>query len=252
MRIAKKKLPEMLLELGVITKEKLNECIKIQQQTGKNLQDILLEKKYITEEVLVETLSEQLQIPHIRVSNYSIPKEVLAEVPESLAKQYQVLPISVTGDILTLAMSNPLNILALDDIRMITGKEIEPVIAMPSELREVIERNYSGDRASELFASLLAEHAQQEELEEVKTVTEEVEDVSKVESVEEDEPVKKMARLIVLDALERGASDIHIEPFEKIIRVRYRVDGVLEEAKSPPKSIQSNLIARFKILSGCR
>jgi len=251
-RIAKKRLPEMLLDLGVITKEKLNECIKIQQQTGKNLQDILLEKKYISEEELVETLSEQLQIPHIRVSNYAIPKEVLAEVPEGLAKQYQVLPISVTGDILTLAMANPLNILALDDIRMITGKEIEPVIAMPSELHDVIEKNYSGDRASEIYASLLAEHSQQEELEELKSSSEEVEDVSKIESVEEDEPVKKMARLIVLDALERGASDIHIEPFEKIIRIRYRVDGALEEAKSPPKSMQSNLVARFKILSGYR
>ncbi len=252
MRIAKKRLPEMLLDLGVITKEKLNECIKIQQQTGKNLQDVLLEKKYISEEELVETLSEQLQIPHIRVSNYAIPKEVLAEVPEGLAKQYQVLPISVTGDILTLAMANPLNILALDDIRMITGKEIEPVIAMPSELHDVIEKNYSGDRASEMYASLLAEHSQQEELEELKSSSEEVEDVSKIESVEEDEPVKKMARLIVLDALEKGASDIHIEPFEKIIRIRYRVDGALEEAKSPPKSMQPNLTARFKILSGCR
>ncbi len=252
MRIAKKRLPEMLLDLGLITKEKLNECIKIQQQTGKNLQDILLEKKYISEEELVETLSEQLQIPHIRVSNYAIPKEVLSEIPEGLAKQYQVLPISVTGDILTLAMANPLNILALDDIRMITGKEIEPVIAMPSELRDVIEKNYSGDRASEIYASLLAEHAQQEDLEELKSSREEVEDVSKIESVEEDEPVKKMARLIVLDALERGASDIHIEPFERIIRIRYRVDGALEEAKSPPKTMQSNLIARFKILSGCR
>lgn len=243
----------MLLDLGLITKEKLNECLKIQQQTGKNLQDILLEKKYVTEEELVETLSEQLQIPHIRVSNYAIPKEVLAEVPEGLARQYQVLPISVTGDILTLAMANPLNILALDDIRMITGKEIEPVIALPSELRDAIEKSYGGDKTSEIYASLLAEHAQQqEEVEEVSTSNEEIEDVTKIEAVEEDEPVKRMARLIVLEGLERGASDIHIEPFEKIIRIRYRVDGVLEEAKSPPKSMQANLTARFKILSGCR
>ncbi len=250
MRVAKKRLHEILLDLGIITKEELTECIKIQQQTGRNIQDILLEKKYINEINLVETLSEQLQIPHIRVSNYAIPKEILELVPESLAKQHQVLPISVTGNVLTLAMANPLNILAIDDIRMITGKEIEPVIVMPSELREAIEKNYSGDRASEMFASLFAEQTLQEEIEERNI--EDIEDVSKIESDEEDEPIKKMARLIILDALERGASDIHLEPFEKIIRVRYRVDGVLEEAKSPPKSIQSNLIARFKILSGCR
>ncbi len=250
MRVAKKRLHEILLDLRIITKEQLNECIKIQQQTGKNIQDILLEKGYINEINLVETLTEHLQIPHIRVSNYAIPKEILELVPESLAKQHQVLPISVTGNILTLAMANPLNILAIDDIRMITGKEIEPVIVMPSELREAIEKNYGGDRTSEMFASLFAEQILQEEIKEENI--EDIDDVSKMESVEEDEPIKKMARLIILDALERGASDIHIEPFEKIIRVRYRVDGVLEEAKSPPKTIQPNLIARFKILSGTR
>ncbi|MCX8065138.1 MAG: ATPase, T2SS/T4P/T4SS family [Candidatus Hydrogenedentes bacterium] len=253
MRTAKKRLSELLLEMGLITEEKLKECIQLQKQTGKSLQDILLEKGYITEEELVETISEQLQIPHIRVSNYSIPKEILEIVPENIARNHQILPISVTGDVLTLAMANPLNIMAIDEITMITGKMIEPVVALPSELREAIERNYRGDRTSEIYETILAEHSQrQDELEEIATSVEEVEDVTKIEEVEEDEPVKKLARLIVLEALERSASDIHIEPFERMIRVRYRVDGVLEEAKSPPKSMQANLIARFKILSGCR
>ncbi|HOV32164.1 MAG TPA: ATPase, T2SS/T4P/T4SS family [Candidatus Hydrogenedens sp.] len=249
MKVPKKRLDEILLELGKITEEQSSECIKIQQKTRKNIQDILLEKGYINEVDLVETLTEHLLIPHIRVSNYAIPKNILEIVPENLARQYQVLPIYLLGNNLTLAMANPLNILATDDIRMITGKEIEPVIAMPSELREAIEKNYSGDRTSEM-ESLITETKLQDAIEEESI--EDIDDISKSEFIEEDEPIKKMARLIILDALEKGASDIHIEPFEKIIRVRYRIDGVLEEAKSPPKSIQPNLIARFKILSICR
>ncbi len=253
MRDTRKRLTDILIEIGLVSKEKLEECLQIQRRTGKNLQDVLLEKGYVDEEKLIETMSEHLQIPHIRISNYSIPKEILDIVPEHIARNHQVLPISVTGDVLTLATANPFNIMAIDEIHMLTGKTIEMVIALPSELKEAIDKNYRGDRTSEIYANLLAAHSQsQGELEELSATSEEIEDVTKIEDIEEDEPVKKLARLIVLEALERNASDIHIEPFEKVIRVRYRVDGVLEEAQSPPKSMQANLIARFKILSGCR
>ncbi len=250
-KIAKKRLPDMLMEQNLVTQAQLTECINLQRATGQSLPTLLVEKGYLSEEDLVVTLSEQLGIPHIRVAHYSIPKEVLAEVPETLARQYQMLPVSVTGDVLTLAMADPLNIMALDDLRMLTSYDIEPVVAVASELRDAINRHYGGDKAENLYKSLLAGGVEASELEEVRQ-SNEIEDVSKIEAGAEDEPVKKLVRLILYNGLERGASDIHVEPYEKIMRIRYRVDGTLEEAKGPPKSLQHNLIARLKILAGCR
>lgn len=250
-RATKKRLPDMLLEQNLVTREQLQECINQHRQTGQSLPSLLVQNEYLSEEDLVITLSEQLGIPHIRVAHYSIPKEVLSEVPETLARQYQMLPVSVTGDVLTLAMADPLNIMALDDLRMLTSYEIEPVVAVASELAGAINKHYGGGKAEDLYESLVGKEDKAGDLEELKT-TDDIEDVSKLEAGAEDEPVKKLARLILFNALERGASDIHIEPFEKIIRIRYRVDGTLEEAKAPPKSLQPNIIARFKILCGCR
>jgi type IV pilus assembly protein PilB len=242
----------MLLEQDLVTRAQLEECIGLQRTTGKSLPKILVEKGYLGEEDLVVTLSEQLGMPHIRLAHYSIPKEVLAEVPETLARQYQMLPVSVTGDVLTLAMADPLNIMALDDLRMLTSYEIEPVVAVSSELENAINKHYGGDRAEDLYSELVAEGPGEREGMEVLSDKDEIEDVSKLEHGAEDEPVKKLTRLILFNALEKGASDIHVEPFEKMVRLRYRVDGTLEETKGPPKSLQHNIIARLKILAGCR
>ncbi len=251
-RITTKRLPEMLLEQDLVTQEQLKECMELHRSTGRNLQDLLVEKEFLSEEDLVITLSEQLGIPHIRVAHYSIPKEVLSEVPETLARQYQLLPVSVTGDVLTLAMGNPLNIMALDDLRMLTSYEIEPVVAVASELADAINRHYGGGKAESLYQSLVGDNGEQEGMEEIEVQDEDIEDVSSLEMGAEDEPVKKLTRLVLFNGLERGASDIHIEPFEKNIRLRYRVDGTLEEAKAPPKSLQQNITARLKIIAGCR
>jgi type IV pilus assembly protein PilB len=250
-RATKKRLPDMLLEQKLVTQEQLSECINLHRQTGQSLPSLLVSKEYLSEEDLVITLSEQLGIPHICVAHYSIPKEVLTEVPETLARQYQMLPVSVTGDVLTLAMADPLNIMALDDLRMLTSYEIEPVVAVASALAGAIDKHYGGGKAEDLYASIVGTDGDDADLEELKA-TDDIEDVSKLEVGAEDEPVKKLARLILFNALERGASDIHLEPFEKLIRIRYRVDGTLEEAKAPPKNLQQNIIARFKILCGCR
>ncbi len=250
-KVMKRRLPDLLLEQGLVSEEQLRECIGLQRTSGNNLAHILVERGYLAEEDLVVTLSEQLGIPHIRVANYTIPKEALAEVPETLARQHLMLPISITGDVLTLAMANPLNIMALDDLRMLTSFEIEPVVAVESELVAAIEKNYGGGKAHDLYDELVSGSTKDKELD-VVDEDEGVEDVSELETGAEDEPVKRLTRLILYNALEQGASDIHIEPFEKIVRLRYRIDGSLEEAKGPPKSLQQNLIARIKILSGCR
>lgn len=253
-KIQKKRLPDMLLEEGLVTREQLAECIEIHRVTGQSLPTLLVEKGHLSEENLVITLSENLGIPHIRVANYSIPREVLNEVPEALARQYQMLPVSITGEVLTLAMADPLNIMAIDDLHMVTSYQIEPVVAMMSELKAAIDHLYGGDKAETLFntLSMTGVGDKTDDMVEVEVEDDDVEDVSKLESGAEDEPVKKLVRLIMFNGLERGASDIHIEAFEKLVRIRYRVDGNLEEGPAPPKSLHPNLVARLKILSGCR
>jgi type IV pilus assembly protein PilB len=248
-KTAKRRLGDVLLEQGLITPEQLHECIAIQRSTGQSLASVLVARKYLGEEDLVITLSEQLGIPHIRVANYNIPQEVLNEVPETLARQYQMLPVSVTGDVLTLAMSDPLNIMALDDLRMLTSYEIEPVVAVQSELVEAINKHYGGRQSAELFDALLNADGRQDGLQVVEE-KDEIEDIATIQAEAQDAPIIRLVNLILVKALESRASDIHIEPFERVLRVRYRVDGMLEEQKSPPKSVQSALISRLKIMSG--
>jgi len=252
MKVQRKKLEDMLLEEQLVSAEQIKECLALHRRTGKSLPQLLVEKEYLSEEDLVVTLSEHLGIPHIRVLNYRVPKEVLETVPEALARQYHVLPLSLTGDVLTLAMVDPLNIMAIDDLRIVTGHEIEPMVAVMSELTQAIDQNYGGGKADDILKTINEGLDRQAEVEEVNAPEEEVEDVSLTASSAEDEPIKQLTRLIVFNALERGASDIHIEPFEKNMRIRYRVDGTLEEAKAPPKSVFPNIVARLKILSGCR
>ena len=245
--MAKKRLGDVLLEQELITSEQLRECVAVQRQAGGNLATILVDKGYLDEEDLVITLSEQLSIPHIRVAHYNIPKEVLDEVPETLARQYQMLPVSITGDVLTLAMSDPLNIMALDDLRMLTSYDIEPVVAVQSELRDTIEKHYGvGKQSAELYEELVGEGA--EGVETVKEV-DEMSDLAQLKADAEDAPVIRLVNLLLVNALEQGASDIHIEPFEKSLRVRYRIDGKLEETKSPPRNIFAALVSRIKIMA---
>jgi type IV pilus assembly protein PilB len=246
----KRRLGDVLLEQGLIGAEQLRECVTLQRTSGQSLSHLLVERGYISEEDLVITLSEQLQIPHIRLANYNIPREVLAEVPETLARQYQMLPVSVTGDVLTLAMADPLNIMALDDLRMLTSYDIEPVVAVESELMDAVEKHYgTGTKSAELYNELVGDHEQSRGLEVVEE-HEEAQDLASMKSDAEDAPIIRLVNLLLINALEVNASDIHIEPYEKIVRVRYRVDGVLEETKNPPKSVQPALISRLKIMAG--
>lgn len=243
----------MLLEEALVTKAQLEECMELQRTTGQSLPLLLVGMGYLNEEDLVVAYSENLGIPHIRIANCNISKEVLEQIPETLARQYLMLPISITGNTLTLAMADPLNIMAIDDVRMITRYEIEPVVAILSELREAIDRLYGGGKADSLLKTIMTTHENRESSQEtIEVVSEEVEDVSKLEVDTDNEPIKRLVRLIIYTGLERGASDIHIEPFEKNIRIRYRVDGQLEEAMTPPRGLHPNLVARMKILSGCR
>ena len=247
-KVSKKRLCDVLTEQNLITAEQLRECINLQRQQGGNLASILVEKEYLSEEDLVVTLSEQLGIPHIRVAHYNIPEEVLEEVPETLARQYLMLPVSLTGDVLTLAMADPLNIMALDDLSLLTSYDIKPVVAMQRELIGSIEKHYgSSAKGAELYDSLISD-GRDTDVDYVEEA-EEVVDISQMKNDAEDAPVIRLVNLILVKGLEAGASDIHIEPYEKVVRVRYRVDGKLEETKNPPRSIFSAMVSRIKIMA---
>lgn len=247
-KVSKKRLGDVLIEQDLLTEEQLRECVNLQRQKGGNLASILVEKEYLSEEDLVVTLSEQLGIPHIRVAHYNIPEEVLEEVPESLARQYLMLPVSVTGGVLTLAMADPLNIMALDDLNLLTSYQIKPVVAMQTELKDTIEEHYGvGKKGAQLYDELISD-GNDGDIRQIEE-KEEVADISQLKSDAEDAPVIRLVNLILMNALEAGASDIHVEPYEKVVRVRYRVDGKLEETKSPPKSIFSAIVSRIKIMA---
>ncbi len=243
----KKRLGDILIEERLLMPEQLSQALYEQRRTGKPLAVILIESGLVSEEDIVITLSEQLGIPHLRVESYEIPAEVLAEVPEGIARRYHLIPVAKTGNSLTIAMSDPLNIVAIDDVRMLTGYEIESVVSLDSEIKKAIDRYYSGKevemedyedilRDAEADAVTLME--EQEEL-----------DISHLKEEVEQAPVIRLVNLTLVNAIKRGASDIHIEPFEKIVRVRNRVDGVLVEAPQPPKALQAAVVSRIKILS---
>ncbi len=246
-KIARRRLGDILIEQGLVTEDQLRECINQHRQTGQNLASILVANEYLGEEDLVVTLSEQLGIPHMRVANYKIPKEVLDIVPVSLAQQYIMLPVSITGDVLTLAMADPLNIMALDDLHMLTSYEIEPVVAVQSELIGAIKKHYGQGANDNAYENIVGN--QENENLEVLAEEEEALDIATMSAEAEDAPVIRIVNLILKTALENEASDLHIEPFEKSVRLRFRVDGVCEEQKSIPKHMQNAVISRLKIMS---
>jgi type IV pilus assembly protein PilB len=247
-KTAKRRLGDVLLEQQLITEEQLRECVAVQRNGGQNLAHILVEKGYLDEEDLVVTLSEQLGIPHIRVANYKIPKQVLGEVPESLARQHCMLPVSVTGDVLTLAMADPLNIVALDDLRMLTSFDIEPVVAVESELIATISKHYGEGQNDQVYQDIMSSDDSADDMEVVEETDEHI-DIGQMTSEAEDAPVIRLVNLILKQALESECSDIHIEAFEKDVRVRFRVDGMCEVQKAPPKTMYLALISRLKIMS---
>jgi type IV pilus assembly protein PilB len=243
----KKRLGDILIEEQLLTPEQLSQALYEQRRTGKPLAVILIYSGLVSEEDIVITLSEQLGIPHLRVQSYEIPPEVLAEVPEGIARRYHLIPVAKTGNSLTIAMSDPLNIVAVDDVRMLTGHEIETVVSLDSEVKKAIDRYYSGKEAEmDDYEDILRDVEA-----DVVTLLDEKEeiDISHLKEEVEQAPVIRLVNLTLVSAIKQGASDIHIEPFEKEVRVRNRIDGILREAHQPPKALQAAVVSRIKILS---
>ena len=247
----KERLLEALGDSKLLTDEQLTEAVAAQKVQGGNLGAILLKKGFIKEKDLAVLLSSSLNLPMLNLSRFSINPDVVKLIPEKTAKQYHVIPISIMGNNLTLCMSDPLNIFAIDDIKVLTNYNIDPVISTEKEIADAIH-NYYGAESTQLAQILqeVKEADENEPLEVANTEEEGVVDIQEATKQSKVAPIVKVVNLMVAEALESRASDIHVEPQEKSLRIRYRVDGALQEAFSLPKKDQNAIITRLKIMSG--
>ncbi len=245
-----RRLGDVLIEQGLLTQEQLKTALKAARREGHTLQRSLLKSGSVTEEDIAIALSEQLGHPLLRIDNYNISPEIIEQVPESLARQHQLIPVSQTGNTLTIGMADPLNIMAIDDLRMLTGHDIEIIVGLRSEVSRALDKYYGGQDAAaeEVFEELLSEQIGDEGIEVLETQGE-IEDIANLRTEAEEAPIIRLVNIVLINALSDGASDIHIEPFEKTIRIRNRIDGVLQDTKSPPKQVQCALISRLKIMA---
>jgi len=247
----KKKLGDMLVEVGIITAEQLQEALEEGKIRGGKLGEVLMELGYITEDVLLAFLGKQCGVSYVSLSEYGeIDEEVIKSVPESVARHQTLIPIALEEETLTIAMSDPLNVFAIDDLRLMTGREITVVIASESEIKNVIEKYYGAKGSMEnILKEMQLSEKDEGNVEVVKKSDAGGNDIIALEAAGEEAPIIKIVNLLLSGAVKAGASDIHVEPYEKILRVRYRVDGVLHEVSSPPKKFQNAVVSRLKIMA---
>jgi len=239
----KDRLLQILTESGLISKEQLERATELQRSRGESISNILIDENFISENELMLTLSEHLGIPPINLSNIKIPEEIIEIIPKQLARFYQVVPISKMGNTLTVAMADPLNVFAIDDLKMLTNMELQPVISTPKAISEKQNQLFSAANGLE---SLLRDSDTEVE---IKTDEDAEINIDELLEATGDTSVIQVVNIILVQAVQEGASDIHIEPFEKEVRVRFRIDGILYEKASPPKHMHPAIVSRIKIMS---
>lgn len=230
----RKRLGDLLIEAGLLTPEQLEKALSVQKKTGERLGRVLSHLGYITEESMIEVLEFQLGVPHVDLANLAINREVAATIPVALAERYQVIPIKKQGKEITLAMVDPTNFFAMDDVRMITGCEVQPVIAAEREIMRAIDQTYGMKELVEKAVNRLRPE----------------DGISTLEiQTADDAPVISIVNSLITQAIKERASDIHVEPQERNVRARFRVDGVLREVVNFPKHTHAAIISRIKIMS---
>jgi len=236
---------DQLVHEQLITREQLQKALDDARANGSRIGFSLVKLGFLGESDLVRALARQHRVPAVDLERVRLDPKILKLIPAEFAVKHQVLPLRRVGRTLTIAMSNPTDLGVIDDLKFLTRLDIEPVIAGDFTLKKIVEREYeSGDEK-------INELLKQFDMEEVEVVAEEQEDVNltSLQQAVEEAPVVKLINGILTDAVQRGASDIHFECYEKDIRVRYRIDGVLMEIMRPPLKMRAALISRFKILS---
>ena len=236
---------ELLIRMGKLTAEQLEEALQRHKQTsGKRLGQTLVELEYITEKDLVECLAEQLGLPHVWLRKGLIDPKIVPLIPKDKAELYQAIAMFRVGDDLTVAMSDPQSLFVIDQLTSITGCRIQPVVCRQEEIQHFINEYYDKSIGMDQFLSSLDET-------DVELVTEKMEtSVSELEELAEDSPIINLVNLMILNAIKDRASDIHVEPDSKLVRVRYRVDGVMHEVITQRKDLHAAIVSRIKVMAG--
>jgi type IV pilus assembly protein PilB len=273
------KLGEILVRENLISPQNLREALDYQREHGGRLAFNLVKLGLVSDDMITAVLSRQYGIPSVNLDLFNIDPAVLRLIPQEVAQKHSVLPLSRVGATLTLAMVDPTNVFALDDVKFMTGLNVEPVVVAEGSVQQAIAKYYATSREIELASTAAEEasleraakiaasngnggitHADLVSLDSIDFDTEQTEDVEVVEDNEEidlstlsrmseDAPVVRLVNVLLVDALRRGASDIHVEPYEKELRIRFRIDGVLYDVMHPPLKMRDALISRVKIMS---
>ncbi|WP_136525590.1 type IV-A pilus assembly ATPase PilB [Geomonas ferrireducens] len=239
------RLGELLVTNNLINKEQLKQALAEQKAAGGQLRlgSILVRDGLINEADLTSFLSKQYGVPTINLADYEVDAAVVKVIPAEIAHKYQIVPVNRAGSTLIIAMSDPSNIFAIDDIKFMTGYNVEVVVVAESAIKAAIDKLYDQSAS-------LADVMNDLDMEDLEVIGEEEDvDVGSLERATEDAPVVKLVNLILTDAIKKKASDIHIEPYEKFFRVRYRIDGVLYEVMKPPLKLKNAITSRIKIMS---
>ncbi len=272
------KLGEILVRENLISPQNLREALEYQREHGGRLGFNLVKLGLVSDDMITAVLSRQYGIPSVNLDLFQIDETVLRLIPQEVAQKYSVLPLSRVGATLTLAMVDPTNVFAMDDIKFMTGLNVEPVVVAEASIQQAISKYYGATREIELATvtvdqvvfesstkgangngsitsadlvsldSLDFDHQEGAEDVQVLEDNEEI-DLSTLSRMSEDAPVVRLVNVLLVDALRRGASDIHVEPYEKELRIRFRIDGVLYDVMHPPLKLRDALISRIKILS---
>ncbi len=239
-------LGQLLLWNKIITQEQLDEALEEQRRTKKKLGTILIEKGFIDEKVLNDFLSRQYGVNSVDLSKIKIPKEVIKKVPGQIARKYILIPIGIEGNKLKIAISDPTNIFAIDEVRFITGMNVVPYFSNEGSILRAIDKYYGSSTELEEIADKIEEYSK-----DIDVIMEEEGDIDidELEKSVEEEPIIKLANTILSRAVHSGASDVHLETYENDLRIRYRIDGKLKTIMTFSKSMAPKLVSRFKIMA---
>jgi type IV pilus assembly protein PilB len=236
------RLGELLVRENLISVQQLRKAQEEQQKNGTRIGTALIKTGAIEESKLTDFLSKQYGVPAINLKDFDIDPEIIKLIPKDVSEKHLVIPVNRAGPSLIVAMCDPSNIYAQDDLKFLTGYNIEPVVASEPSIREALEKYYAEKGPS--FEDVLGEVD-----EDVEITKEEQDDLADIAKAADDAPVVKLVNLVLLDAIKKGASDIHIEPYEKDFRVRFRIDGVLYEVMKPPIKLKNAITSRLKIMA---
>jgi type IV pilus assembly protein PilB len=239
------KIGAILLSENLITEEQLAKAIEVQKKEGGRLGSILVKLGFVDEGKIAEFLSQQYGVPYVDLKSKQIDPKILSLIPKDLCRKYLVVPFDRAGNVLSVAIADPSNAYALEDLRFITGYTIKPYVAVESSINAILETESSTDLA---VSNIIEESFELDELE-IEEVSEKEISVDALRKEVNDTPIVKFVNYILHEAIKRGASDIHVEPYEKDFRIRLRVDGVLYDLVKPPRNIKDAVISRLKILA---